>query len=89
MQIFPTKQLVATFELSSLNMKNILGWVVESKEAPSLMIVEVREKSVGARKKGNTVSVFAITALLSARSGYETVSSDSSGIDCGRHLCPK
>lgn len=51
-EIFAAEQYAVKFELSSLIVKKLFGWVVQSKAAPSRKVVEVLATKMRKRKKG-------------------------------------
>lgn len=60
MRFLATEQLAANFGLSSLDMKQLLGWFVQSETTPFRKIVEGLEENMEKRKKENFISIFAI-----------------------------
>lgn len=58
--VFPTEQFAARFELSSLSMNKFLGSGVQAETEPSWRIVEALETRMRACKRESSISVVAI-----------------------------
>lgn len=62
-EIIGTERFAAKSQLSLLNMKKFLNWVVQCKTGPSRKTVKVLEAKIRGRKRGNLFSIFSITDL--------------------------
>lgn len=62
-RISATEQVAAKCELSSLNIKSLMGWTVKGEMDCSRVLVKLLEANMGGRKKGNYYFIFPITAL--------------------------
>lgn len=74
---FPADRLLQKFELSLLNLKKLLGLVLQSKKAPSQKIAEMLKAKTVRRKERKLYSKNCENGSPAFSSGYKTSPADS------------